>query len=206
MVISIDLRDIFTVCWRKIEDLLDTIILGGNIEVNYLLDDLDTICMALVYGMDPNAEDCRGNFGIIDVVGWNKIDIVRLLLHYGMDPNAEDWRGNSALWYSISTKNIELIKLLFDNGAKVNNKNASSLYYSLLDQDEAIVRLFLERGLDPNVIFPSGSSPLIFALDMEDGNMIRLLLEFGADLDYPNEHGSHDKEINKLIDQYRQKH
>ena len=50
-----------------------------------------------------------------------------------------------------------------------------------------VARLLLEKGADPNCVDRNGSTPLSYAIGKRHSNlieMVQVLLDYGADLDY----------------------
>ena len=109
------------------------------------------------------------------------IEVVRCLIEYGTDARAL----NSALYEAVDCHQVEMAAFLLDNGADFNDSSTqcSSWIYACRYGSVDMVRLFLDRGADPNTVDERGKSPLRSAL--KDPQLLSILLERGAD---PNTH------------------
>jgi ankyrin repeat protein len=115
------------------------------------------------------------------------LKIAQLLLDAGADVNAADWYGETPLWAAVDVRNLEL-------AGDGNDRNVRGDALALIER-------LLEAGADPNArtreypherrfIFPIGSvswvnltgqTPFLRAAAAGDVEVMRLLLEHGAD-------------------------
>ncbi|MCK4635772.1 MAG: ankyrin repeat domain-containing protein [Candidatus Moranbacteria bacterium] len=123
------------------------------------------------------------------------IKMVNLLLDVGVDIDGKTGEsGDTPLIFAIMQENRELVELLISRGANVNEKNFfnMSAFGGVCGMgNEEYVRLFLENGADVNQILsrkfseddePSQDvTPLIFATRENNLNVVKLLIEAGAD-------------------------
>ena len=133
------------------------------------------------------------------------IGIFKLLLKNGADAQAKiKYEENTILFSAASGGNIEIVKLLIEHGADAKLKN--KYYESPLAHvtTKEIAELLIEKGADVNAqkqikrvssfssTFPSnphykgqieyGSTPLMNAINRENIEIIKLLLENGAEV------------------------
>lgn len=109
-----------------------------------------------------------------------ELDIIKLLVENGVDPFSHD----NALWkIACYFMDYNLATYLISIGVKCNELDHVSMHgvfhrYGNMQ----IKKLFLENGVNPNVIMPITLCPLEFAILYEDLDSCKLLLEYGADI------------------------
>ena len=153
----------------------------------------------LAAGADVNAEESKGKTALIEAAsGFNRvahrIEIVKLLLAAGADANAMDDSGMTALHYVVKGGNIEIIKLLLAAGANVSAKdNSGNLALHTAIGYGAILKakLLLAAGADVNMLGGVNDKPaLMYAATGKRTNLLKLLLEHGADINFADKQGN----------------
>jgi len=113
-----------------------------------------------------------------------RTDQVARLLAGGADPRERTPRGFTALGLAAREGRVEVIELLVRAGADPNLRDTNENEWTPLlnavhtHQREAVVTL-LRLGADPDI--GGGLTPLIMAAGYGDTDMVRLLLDRGAD-------------------------
>lgn len=106
------------------------------------------------------------------------LDVVRDLLRRGADPNANaklDWGTSTALYGAAGVRHDpELTRLLLEAGA--NPDDGESVYHATEAAEPDCLRLLLEAGAETR-----GTNGLAHALDYDRIEPVRMLLEAGAD-------------------------
>ncbi|KAJ8301826.1 hypothetical protein KUTeg_020813, partial [Tegillarca granosa] len=146
---------------------------GGYI---YLLDEK---CRTLIMKFVNNASIC-------DVLISRKVDI---------QPRDSD--GKTALNYALSTSSTRTLELLLQNGACVNQPNASGIYpieEACLNNDSDSLRILLHYGASNSISVnkkdDNGMSAIHYAIQNgADLKLLELLLSFGADINTKNNEG-----------------
>jgi ankyrin repeat protein len=105
-------------------------------------------------------------------------ETTRLLLDRGANPN-----DGESLYHSMEAEDTACAELLLARGATVKDTNA--LGYAISMHSAAKVRLLLERG-DLTPEDPEIKSALLYAGDPE---MVRMLIDYGAELHARDRHG-----------------
>ena len=131
------------------------------------------------------------------LAAWNGYDAaVAQLLALGADVRLEDSTGRSALlWACMGDDNNSVVALLLDAGAPVNPRNhngATPLYIALKANCSDCVELLIERGgdaLDVDVDWDDGQTALHYAAEDGHTNIVRQLLQAGADPTIRNDLG-----------------
>jgi ankyrin repeat protein len=78
----------------------------------------------------------------------------------------------------------------------------TALNWACLWSNDAMVRMLLELGADPNIVHGDGRHSLRYAIEMSDLNKVRLLLEYGANYHTIPKTFILSDEIRILIEQY----
>lgn len=100
--------------------------------------------------------------------------------------NARNQESQTPLLLAAASGNGEMIKLLLKQGAEVNHVSKEGytplLYAGLVaDYPAEAVRLLIQAGAEVNVSDGDGRTPLVLAVEQNDLDNVRLLLQKGAD-------------------------
>lgn len=117
------------------------------------------------------------------------------ILETKVDVNAQDIDGNTILHRAIQEQYIDLIQLLLDNdkiNLRIKNKNnetplllSTDVGHALNDISITIINMLTE--IDDLIVRDNkGNTPLIYALQRQNYDVVNLLLEKNADLNDPN--------------------
>jgi ankyrin len=154
---------------------------------------LDTTRILLAAGADIEQTDANGITPLIIAITNNHPDVARFLIDRGANIRAVDWYGRTPLWAAVETRNMDV-----DNASFVNSIDRAPF----LD----LIRILLEKGVDPNVRMKevppirraflrvtgslswvdfTGQTPFLTAALAGDLAVMRLLLQHGADPKIP---------------------
>ena len=170
-----------------------------------LIDDLNNVRFLLENGAEPNIPNKYGKLPLHEAVRQGYKDTVRLLLRYGADPDMLDNDGNTSLWH-VGDR-VDILRLLIANGANLefqNMKKETILHQAVLDNNEAVVRVLLYAGMDPNIQDINGDTPLHdTVVNMSPHpKIINLLLKHDADPTIRNKEGDTPSDIARSYDSY----
>jgi ankyrin repeat protein len=128
-----------------------------------------------------------GRLTMILALERNDTDTVKLLLSLGISANMRlivTGEEHRPLHYAAYNGNPGMVRLLLANGADIKADKAL-LIEAVIGGNPEVVKILLQEGADPNK--ESGySSPLMCAVEKGDGDMVRLLVNSGAGINFIN--------------------
>ena len=149
----------------------------------------------LAAGADINARTLSGSTPLHVAVRSGCSNEVRVLLDRGATVNCQDVSGQTPL-HAVATApghpHVEQItRLLLNRGANVQAKEEKNswtpLHFAAANGNIVVLRALLEKGAEPNAQDNYGWTPLHRGVC--HGEVVRLLLENGADIGATTKHG-----------------
>jgi ankyrin repeat protein len=136
-------------------------------------------------GADPNSTTPGCETALMTASRTGSVEAVTLLLDRGANVNAKDaGRAQTALMWAITEKHPDIVKLLAARGADVNAQTAITVpkgeYVPARAGGASGSGIIRQRAL-PKA--DGGMTPLLFAVRDGNTDMVRLLLELGANLE-----------------------
>ncbi|CAA0838553.1 Potassium channel AKT1 [Striga hermonthica] len=141
-------------------------------------------------GLDPNELDSNGRNALHLAAAKGSLECVLLLLDYGADPNGKDLEGNVPLWDAILGKHEAVIEVLVDNGATLSSGDVGQ--FACFATEENNIELLKEIvRFGGNIALPNsaGTTALHKAVAEDKVEIVRFLMENGADVDKPDSDG-----------------
>jgi ankyrin repeat protein/mono/diheme cytochrome c family protein len=133
----------------------------------------------------PRAATARGPRGstpLMTAALYGDTALVKRLLAAGADPNATNSAGATALMWAVPDS--DKMELLLDAGADANarsgDRRSALVVASGIVGAAPALRLLLDYGADPWVWQATDPSPLREAARVDDAEMFRVLMEYGA--------------------------
>jgi ankyrin repeat protein len=155
----------------------------------------DRAMLETLIAADPvliTSADFGGSTPLHHAAGFGTLESVTLLIDKGADVNAKNRRGSTPLFWAIHDE--AKVRLLVSRGAAINIKQIEGrtpVYQaSSLGGGNAVLRLLLDNGGDPNVATLNGLTPLNAAALRGDVSAMRMLLDKGARVDARNGAGA----------------
>jgi ankyrin repeat protein len=145
----------------------------------------------LARGADPNAADRAGFTALYSASGSDYgATTAAALLSSGANPNAKSIHGRTALHQAASQGAIQVIELLLARKANVNasdNHGYTPLHgavsYGKNATRKAVVEVLLKGGANVNAkTSRDGETPIHKAIAGHDIEIVKLLIEYGADV------------------------
>ena len=165
--------------------------------------DYDRIKRLIEKGADVNAQNNNGWTALMLASAWGYIDIVTLLIEEGAYVNARTKHGNTALMYASQEGHPEVAELLIEKGADINVQEDYGWTALMFASDRGqieVTKLLIEKGADVNTMsieheecrdygkeyvivrVPCGYTALMAASEMGHIDIVKLLIEAGADV------------------------
>lgn len=122
------------------------------------------------------------NTSLIEAVQKNSSEIVQRLLKAGANPNLRNSKDQTALIIAASTLPVRLF-------IQVNAPQEVDYYKGLAKKrNEDILAMLLKAGAKPNMTGPGDSTALMAATAVASANIVKMLLDAGADPDLKDMH------------------
>jgi ankyrin repeat protein len=126
----------------------------------------------------------RGTTPLMVAALYGDAALVKQLLDAGADPGAKNAAGATALMWAVPDP--QKMRLLLDAGADVDarsdDRRSALVVASGVVGAAPALKLLLDYGADPTSGNASDPSPLAETVRVDDVNMFRVLLEYGADV------------------------
>ncbi|NYE60194.1 hypothetical protein FHW58_001346 [Duganella sp. 1224] len=146
------------------------------------LDAAERVKKMLARGVSPNARDPNGETGLIVAMRYEALKVGRVLMDQkGIDLEARAPNGNTALMMAAFRQNKTAVLALLQRGAQVNQKGWTALHYAAAAGSVEIATILLDRYAYIDAETPSGMTPLMIAAREGQEDVVRLLLDQGAD-------------------------
>ncbi|OCT98620.1 ankyrin repeat domain-containing protein 34B-like [Xenopus laevis] len=138
--------------------------------------------------MDEAVDVTTESNSLIKAVYQSRLRLTRLLLEGGAYINESNDRGETPLMIACKTKHVDhqsvskvkMIKYLLENNGDPNIQDKfgkTALMHACLENAGAeVVSLLLESGADPSLQDHTGFSALVYAVNSEDKETLRILL------------------------------
>lgn len=121
------------------------------------------------------------------------VEIVKLLIKKGANVNAKHRIGKTAMNDALYGNNYDVIPTLIDNGYDLKNDGVS-LRQAISDQQHKAIKILLDYAIDvnfckPDTVYPYNPTPVSIAAQNNDLEMVKLLVERGADVTIKDKYG-----------------
>ena len=147
---------------------------------------IEIVKLLIEFEANPNQITFNDNsYPLIESICENNKEITDILLNCkNINVNVCNDLIESPLFYACLNNDYKLIKLLIEKGANVNHVNSSGESVLNITWDLNVVKLLLINGANPNLENKYDySTPLIEAVRESNFNKVKLMVEYGAEID-----------------------
>lgn len=145
--------------------------------------------------MSKNVKIGKGQFSDLSIaIRECSLEIVEDLIKSGALKNLRK-KSLKRLYLDIHfTKKMNYIKVLEKNGITVKKYGGDAFRLAIFDQNKKEAEIYLKYGVnvnynEPDEIFPCASTPLIAAVERNNMDIVKWLLDNNADLKLENKNG-----------------
>lgn len=154
-------------------------------------NDVSTVKSLVSQGVSPNIMDPKGEL-MLNLAIRDKSDAVvsYLLANKATDVDISNKFGETPLMMASIGGNLDLVKtLVIQNKAQVNHIGWTPLHYASSTGQLEVAQFLITNGSIIDSLSPSNTTPLMMAVLGGNEQLIKLLLDKGADLKLRNDQG-----------------
>lgn len=188
---------------------------SANWWIDITNDRVEQIKSQLAMGEDPNAVSKEGQPSIMQAIQDGAWDVYDLLVrHRNINVNAVNAHDETPLMYLAVIGQTKRAADLIKKGAEVNRLGWTPLHYAASKGHADTVKLLLANKAIVNAPSPDGTSPLMMAAYAGSEEVVRILLNAGADVTARNLRGEdaadwarrkHENRLAAQLDELTQK-
>lgn len=154
-------------------------------------DDVSEVSSLIKSGVSPNTLDPKGNPMLVLAVREKSTKVVELLLaDTSTNINLSNKSGENALMMAAFDGQFPVVKtLVLQKKATVNKSGWAPIHYAATNGHLEITQFLMANGALVNALSPSETTPLMMAVGSGNEQLIKYLLDNGADLRMRNHEG-----------------
>ena len=140
--------------------------------------------LLLEHGADVNARDSTGKTALMFAASAGSAYCVELLVKAGAEVKRLDSMNMSALSWATAGQNILNERSTCGPAISLNGNESKQLVREIRGEFLSCVRILVKSGADINGISTEMKTPLMYAIENGTVNLVKLLLDSGAELKY----------------------
>lgn len=154
----------------------------------------EIVKLLLAANADPNVVDGIGHTPLLRAVDTGQIETVEVLLNAKADPNVRDHNGKTALMKAVESQKPAIVALLLSHGVDVKavtpdgDSPALTAAQDGLPESFEIIKMLgkAKANMDAS---NAAYTPLFYAVNQSNKELVRVLLEAGASPDAKTQFG-----------------
>ncbi|MBU3602330.1 ankyrin repeat domain-containing protein [Polynucleobacter sp. AM-25C3] len=154
-------------------------------------DDVSEVQALIKAGVSPNTLDPKGNPMLIVAIRDKSLKVADLLLaNKAIDVNLSNKSGENPLMMASIEGELSLVEtLVLKNKADVNKTGWTPLHYACTTGKLSVAEFLVAKGAKVNALSQSETTPLMMAVSSGNDQLIKFLLDNGADMRMRNHEG-----------------
>uniref|UniRef100_A0A671NIW3 Fibronectin type 3 and ankyrin repeat domains protein 1-like n=1 Tax=Sinocyclocheilus anshuiensis TaxID=1608454 RepID=A0A671NIW3_9TELE len=147
------------------------------------------------HGADINKRDSTGKDSLMQACFAGHLNTVKYLRNCGSTWQSGDTDGCTPLHWAVDGGHLPVITYMIQDGCEVDVMDKVSLWtplmcVSAISGNAAVASILLQAGADVNIRDKAGKTPLMVAVLNNHVELVKLLLDSGADHHMKNEYGA----------------
>ena len=165
-------------------------------------DDVSTVIALLAKGVSPNTVDTRGNPMLLLAIKDKSTKVTELLINdKRTDVDLSNKYGETPLMMASIDGDLPVVKtLVLQKKAMVNHIGWTPLHYACTKGNLEVAQFLIANGAMVDGLSPGNTTALMMAVQSGNEQLVKLLLDKGADLQLRNANGLSAIDIADIYD------